>query len=215
MGSEKVPEEVVDKNSPEEDDESEESAEAPAEKEKSTPKRKKRNCQTKKEEMEKPPAKIPLDETQTKTEATEKRAEIKQDKKAAEKENSMSKKDNEQKSNWSQFTQEGEGQLAVDVYQTDGFLVMQSAIAGVKPGSLDIVIEGDMVSIKGVRERPEEEGERNYFYQECFWGPFSRQIVLSVGVDSSRTEARLKDGILTIKVPKIEKEKKRKIEVRG
>jgi HSP20 family molecular chaperone IbpA len=116
---------------------------------------------------------------------------------------------------WSALSKDGEGQLAVDVYQNEDFLVIQSAIAGVKPESLDIVIEGDMVSIKGLREKPEETGERNYFYQECFWGPFSRQIILSVEVDSSRTDAILKDGILTIKVPKIERERKRKITVKG
>jgi HSP20 family molecular chaperone IbpA len=119
------------------------------------------------------------------------------------------------KESWSAFSKDGEGQLAVDVYQTEDFLVIQSAIAGVKPESLDVVVEGDMVSIKGTREKPEETGERNYFYQECFWGPFSRQIIVSVEIDSSRTEAELKDGILTVKIPKIERDKKRKIAVRG
>lgn len=127
----------------------------------------------------------------------------------------VNKKDEEKKDNWSQFSQDGEGQLAIDVYQTEDFLVIQSAIAGVRPDSLDIAIEGDMVTIKGTREKPEEQGERNYFYQECFWGPFSRQIVLSVEVDPGRTEATLKNGILTVKIPKIERERRRKIEVKG
>lgn len=110
---------------------------------------------------------------------------------------------------------EAEGQLAIDVYQTDGELVIQSAIAGVKPESLDISIEGDMILIKGSREKPDETAERNYFYQECFWGPFARQIILSVEVDPSRAEATLREGILTVRIPKIEREKKRKLIVKG
>jgi len=121
----------------------------------------------------------------------------------------------ESKEKWSSFDKSQEGQLAIDVYQTEEFLVLQSAIAGVKPDSLDIVIEGDMVSIKGNREKPEEKAERNYFYQECFWGPFSRQIILSVEVDPARAEAILKEGILTIKLPRIERDKKRKLVVKG
>jgi HSP20 family molecular chaperone IbpA len=121
----------------------------------------------------------------------------------------------EKEKKWPSFSKDQEGQLAIDVYQTEEFLVIQSAIAGIKPDSLDIVIEGDMVSIKGNREKPEEKGDRNYFYQECFWGPFSRQIILSLEVDPARAEALLKDGILTIKLPKIERDKKRKLVVKG
>ncbi len=121
----------------------------------------------------------------------------------------------EGKEKWSSFNKDQEGQLAIDVYQTEEFLVLQSAIAGVKPESLDIVIEGDMVSIKGSREKPEEKAESNYFYQECFWGPFSRQIILSVEVDPARAEALLKEGILTIRLPRIERDKKRKLVVKG
>jgi HSP20 family protein len=107
-----------------------------------------------------------------------------------------------------------EGELTVDVYQTEKELVIQSAIAGVKIEDLDISIEGDKVTIRGKRERPPESGERNYFYQECYWGPFFREIILPVEIDPSRAKASLKEGILTIRMPKIEKEKKRKIEVK-
>ena len=107
-----------------------------------------------------------------------------------------------------------EGQLAVDVYQTDTELVIQSAIAGIKPDDLDISIEADSVIIRGTREHPLEKGEKNYFYQECYWGQFSRQIMLPEETDSSRAEASMKEGILIIRIPKIEREKKRKIVVR-
>ncbi len=111
---------------------------------------------------------------------------------------------------------EPEGQLAIDVFQTDGEIFIQSAIAGVSVENLDIVIENDVVMIKGNRERPVDEASlpKDYFYQECYWGSFSRQVILPAEVDGSRTEASMKEGILTIKIPKIDKEKKRKILVK-
>ena len=108
-----------------------------------------------------------------------------------------------------------EGQLAIDVYQTDTELVIQSTIAGVKPEDLDISIESDAVLIRGNREHLPETGGRNYFYQECFWGPFSRQIILPEETDSNRATAEMKEGVLTIRIPKIERKKKRKIAVKG
>ena len=67
---------------------------------------------------------------------------------------------------------ESEGQLAIDVYQTEKELVIQSAIAGIKLKDLDISIEKDKLTIRGKREKPAEEEKVNYFYQECYWGPF-------------------------------------------
>jgi HSP20 family molecular chaperone IbpA len=109
---------------------------------------------------------------------------------------------------------ETEGQLAIDVYQTDEELIIQSAIAGVKGDELDITIEGDKVTIRGMRDRPEKEEKMNYFYQECYWGPFSREIILPVEIDPGRAEAIFKEGILTIRIPKVERDKRRKLSIK-
>jgi len=108
---------------------------------------------------------------------------------------------------------EPEGELAIDVYQTETDLVIQSAIAGVKPEFLDISMERDVVTIKGSREKPFEE-EGDYFTQECYWGSFSREVILPVEVDPDKAEATMKEGILTIRIPKILREKKRRIKVK-
>ena len=105
------------------------------------------------------------------------------------------------------------GQLAVDIYQTDMELGVQSAIAGIRPEDLDISIEKDILTISGERKKSFEE-KGDYFSQECYWGKFSRQIILPVEIDPNKIEATLKDGILTIKAPKLFKERKRKIMVR-
>lgn len=109
---------------------------------------------------------------------------------------------------------ETEGQLAVDVFQTEEDLVIQSTIAGVRGDDLDIAIEGDKVTIRGKREKPTKDEKINYFYQECYWGPFSREIILPVEIDPTRATALFKEGVLIIRMPKIEREKKRKITVR-
>lgn len=116
----------------------------------------------------------------------------------------------EQKDDWL----DSEGELTVDVYQTDKEIVIQSAIAGVEPEDLDISVEKDMVTIKGKREKQFEEKEKNYFYQECYWGRFSRKIILPAEVNSSKISASMKNGILCIRIPKIEGKKKTKISVK-
>ena len=108
---------------------------------------------------------------------------------------------------------ESEGQLTIDVYQTPNDIVIKSTIAGVNPEDLDITITNDMVTIKGKREKDEEIKTDNYYYQECYWGAFSRSVILPVDVEAEKAEASMKNGILTIRLPKIEKIKTRKIRV--
>ena len=109
---------------------------------------------------------------------------------------------------------EGEGQLMIDVYQTPQEIVIKSAVAGVKPEDLDISIVGDMVTIKGRRILDEQVKKEDYFYQECYWGPFSRSVILPVEIDSDRVIATLKNGILTIRLPKLDKNKLKKIKIK-
>lgn len=106
------------------------------------------------------------------------------------------------------------GQLTVDLYQTDKEIIIQSAIAGVEPEDLDITIEDDLVIIKGKREKKITQEKKDYFYQECHWGQFYREIILPVEADSSRATASMEQGVLTIKIPKTGTETKKKIEIK-
>ncbi len=108
-----------------------------------------------------------------------------------------------------------EGELAVDVYQTDDEIVIQSAIAGVKPEDLDITVERDTVTIRGERGNGITERAKNYFHQECYWGMFSRQIILPEEVSPGEAEASMKNGILTLRLQKIERQKVKKVQVRS
>jgi len=125
---------------------------------------------------------------------------------------SIEEKEEEQEPIWQE---ESEGQLTVDVYQTDSDIVIKSTIAGVTADNLDVNITNDMVTIKGKRTDKQEVETKDYYYQECYWGSFSRSIILPVDVEAERAEAELKNGILTIRLPKAEKVKTKKIKVMG
>ncbi len=94
-----------------------------------------------------------------------------------------------------------EGELVVDVYETNASFVVLAAIAGVLIKDMDIAIEKDMMIIKGNRADPHD-GDKKYFYQECYWGPFSRKIVLPENINIEKAEAQMEKGLLTIKIPK-------------
>jgi len=100
---------------------------------------------------------------------------------------------------------EEEGQLAVDVFEKNDKVVIKSTIAGIKPEDLDISIENDMITIRGQRHEEGYEHGRDYYYQECYWGNFSRTIILPVHIKSDEAEANVKNGVLTITIPKMHK----------
>ncbi|MEK7182104.1 MAG: Hsp20/alpha crystallin family protein [Patescibacteria group bacterium] len=118
-------------------------------------------------------------------------------------------------SSMSSDSDNAEGQLTIDVYQTESEIVIKSTIAGVKPEDLDVSINNDMVTVKGERKNEEIVENGNYYYQECYWGSFSRSVLLPVDVIPEKADASLKNGILTIRLPKADTTKTKKIQVRG
>lgn len=62
-----------------------------------------------------------------------------------------------------------------------------------------------MVTIRGKREIEETITEDDYFYQECYWGGFSRSIILPMEIIPEKVDASLKNGVLTVKLPKSKK----------
>lgn len=124
-----------------------------------------------------------------------------------------------QEENWGQedvqTDDDSEGQLTIDVYQTETEIVIKSTIAGVKPEDLDVSISNDMLTIKGDRKNEEVVEDNNYYYRECYWGSFSRSVVLPMDVLAEKIDAMLKNGILTIRLPKADVTKTKKIQVRG
>jgi HSP20 family protein len=114
-----------------------------------------------------------------------------------------------------EWLSEYEGELNIDMYQTKDNVIIKSTIAGVRSEDLDITIANDMLTIRGERKREEKISQEDYFYQECYWGGFSRSVILPVDVDIDSIEADLKDGILTVILPKAAKAKTKKIRVKS
>ena len=110
---------------------------------------------------------------------------------------------------------EPDGQLSLDVYQMENEIVIKSAIAGATAQDLEISLVNDMLTIKGVRNKDVKIDPKDYYYQECYWGPFSRSIILPANIDASQIKASIKNGILTVVLPKTERIKTEKIEIKN
>ncbi len=108
-----------------------------------------------------------------------------------------------------------EAELTVDVYQTANDIVVQTMVAGVKPDDLELTIARDMITIRGKREEHRTIDEENYFTKELYWGKFSRTILLPQEVEPEEAEATEKHGLLTIKLQKVDKDKKQNVKVRS
>jgi HSP20 family protein len=116
-----------------------------------------------------------------------------------------------EKDDW--LAEEEEGQLAVDMFQTPNEIIIQAVVAGVKPDELDVSITQDMVTVHGKRQKQREIEGDDYYYQELYWGGFSRSVLLPQEVDPDASEAILKNGLLTVKLPKIDKNRVQKLKV--
>lgn len=113
---------------------------------------------------------------------------------------------------WEESAQEGE--LAIDAFETDKEIVIQSPIGGISAKDINIAVEDGMLIIRGKRSRPRLASQNiKYFYQECFWGPFSKRIILPEEIDIKKAKASIKNGVLTLKIPKLKPKIRAQIEV--
>ena len=106
------------------------------------------------------------------------------------------------------------GELVVDVFETNNEFVVLAAIAGVQIKDIDISLEKDMMVISGQRCDPHDDPQKKYFYQECYWGPFSRKVVLPENIDIDSADAQMDKGVLTIKIPRLQPTTKGKIGIK-
>ncbi|MDD4607407.1 MAG: Hsp20/alpha crystallin family protein [Patescibacteria group bacterium] len=106
-----------------------------------------------------------------------------------------------------------EGELAVDVYQDKNNLIVQSVIGGVKAEDLDIGVENGVLTVRGERKRQDKIKSQDYFYEECYWGKFSRSVMLPQEVKIDKIKANLENGLLTIILPKIDSQKSTQINI--
>lgn len=105
-------------------------------------------------------------------------------------------------SDWQESHQEG--QLAVDVAENRDEILVVSTMAGVDTEHIKVYVHNDLLTIRGERVSPLAHETSPHFYcQECFWGKFSRTIVLPVHVKGDLARAEYKHGLLTVRIPKM------------
>jgi HSP20 family protein len=107
------------------------------------------------------------------------------------------------------------GELSVDVINTPSEIIIKAMVAGVKPQDLDVQISRDMITITGSREESNEVSEQDYYHKELYWGAFSRNILLPEEIDVELAEAKEKHGLLEIRLPKIDKGRKTKLQIKS
>ncbi len=95
-----------------------------------------------------------------------------------------------------------DGELALDVSETDEHIIVEAPIAGVRPEDVTLAISGDMLTVRGTRRMPEGSGNRAYIHRECHWGSFSRSLILPCHIDVTASQALFQNGILTITLQK-------------
>lgn len=109
---------------------------------------------------------------------------------------------------------EQDAELAVDVSQTPNEIIIKTMVAGVNPEELEVSISQEMVIIKGSRRQSYEMEDKDFFHKELYWGSFARTILLPGEVRSEEAIAELKHGLLTIRLPKIDKQRQTKLRIK-
>ena len=104
-----------------------------------------------------------------------------------------------QENGW--LEQPAEGELHIDVFRDDTQLVIRSSASGIKAEDLQLSVDGDLLTIRGERKEQQEVADDDWFHRECYWGAFSRSLVLPLDVDADHAIASMKDGILEIRLP--------------
>lgn len=101
----------------------------------------------------------------------------------------------------------------VDISETEDAIKVVANVPGVDPDKIEIEVDNDILTISGKVEKEEEEKDEKFYRFERGYGEFRRQFSLPAKVDSEKVTAKAKNGVLTIILPKVEKESKKKIKV--
>jgi HSP20 family protein len=104
---------------------------------------------------------------------------------------------------------------AMDVLETEDRFVVKLELAGIDPEDVEVAVEDSTLSVSGNRELSTGTNEENYHRLERRYGSFSRSITLPQTVDTEKVEASFDKGVLTVEVPKVERAKPKKIQVRA
>ncbi len=112
-------------------------------------------------------------------------------------------------------TASGSWMPSMDVYETEGEIVAELELPGIESGDVEVAVEDSTLTVSGRREFSSEVNEESYRRVERRHGSFTRSITLPQAVDADKVEAAFDQGVLTIRVPKVQKVKPKKIEIKA
>jgi len=108
----------------------------------------------------------------------------------------------EEAKQWEKLSEQ-EGKLAVDIFENKKDIIVYTTMAGAIPEKIEVYVHDDVLTIRGERPSPIQKKESiEYVHKECYWGAFSRTIVLPVDVKGEQAKAEYKNGVLKILIPK-------------
>lgn len=106
-----------------------------------------------------------------------------------------------QRNDWNLFE---DGHLLIDMFEADDVIVVRALVAGIEPDQLEISLHNDMLTIRGRRNEQEDLHDDQYLMRECYWGSFSRSVIIPLPVQTNAIQATFKNGVVTIVLPKAE-----------
>jgi HSP20 family protein len=112
------------------------------------------------------------------------------------------------------WSQRGEGfPLALDMIEEEGQYIVKASMPGVEPDQVEITLTDNVLTIKGETKSESENDRSNYHVRERHYGSFVRHLTLPAAVDAEHVEATHENGVLTLRLPKTEAAKPKKIAI--
>ncbi len=103
---------------------------------------------------------------------------------------------------------------AIDVYQDNDNLIVETSLPGIDPENVDISVENDVLTISGETKEKKEVKKEDFYRKEIREGSFSRSVILPLGVKGQDAQAEYENGVLKVILPKAEEAKPKKIAVK-
>jgi HSP20 family protein len=104
---------------------------------------------------------------------------------------------------------------AIDVAEKEDVILVRAEVPGMKPEEIDISVYGNTLTISGEKKEAKEDQNDGFYHVESTYGSFHREVALPTDVDEKKIEAVYKDGVLSVTLPKAEKSKAVKVQVKG
>ena len=115
---------------------------------------------------------------------------------------------------WRDMMEPFQGRIpSMDVIDRDADFVVRIEVPGVDKKDIDVSLTDNVLTVRGKVEHEEKVQKRDYYRCEISQGAFSRTILVPGEFDASKVTASLKDGVLEVKLPKLEQSKRRAIKI--